>query len=93
MAADEKNPDRRIITINDNGCGMDENAMKKIFDPFYTNQRTMKGTGLGLYISQNLAEALGNRIEVESRPNQGSCFRLILNNQPHENRPDLNGTP
>ena len=90
MTADENNPDRRIIAITDNGCGMDEQSMKKIFDPFYADKSPMKGIGLGLYICQSLAEGLGCRIEVESRQNQGSCFRLILNDRLPENRAALN---
>ena len=86
MALDESNPDRRIIAISDNGCGMDEQSMKKIFDPFYADKSPMKGIGLGLYICQSLAEGLGCRIEVDSRKNQGSCFRVILNDRVPENR-------
>ncbi len=78
MTADESNSDRCIIDITDNGCGMDEQSMKKIFDPFYTKKSPLKGIGIGLYICQNLAESIGCRIEVESRQNQGSSFRLIL---------------
>lgn len=68
-----------IIVIEDNGCGMDERTMKRIFDPFYTKKTSVQGTGLGLYISQSLAEGLGGRIEVESQPDRGSTFKVILN--------------
>jgi len=58
---------------------MDEKTMKRIFDPFYSRKTSVQGTGLGLYICQSLAEGLGGRIEVESRPDQGCSFRVILN--------------
>ncbi|MFH0994538.1 MAG: PAS domain S-box protein [Pseudomonadota bacterium] len=79
VSSDSDKPDRCIIAIDDNGCGMDEKTLKRIFDPFYTQKPSMQGTGLGLYISQSLAEGLGGRIEVESRPDQGSSFKVILN--------------
>ncbi|MCX5880903.1 MAG: PAS domain S-box protein, partial [Deltaproteobacteria bacterium] len=69
-----------IIAIDDNGCGMDETTLKRIFDPFYTRKTSVQGTGLGLYICQSLVEGLRGRIEVESQPDQGSSFKLILNN-------------
>ncbi len=79
VTADSGKPDRCIILVDDNGCGMDEKTLKRVFDPFYTSKPSHQGTGLGLYICQNLAEGLGGRIEVRSRPDQGSSFKLILN--------------
>jgi len=79
VSAGSDKPDRCVIVIEDNGCGMDEKTMKRIFDPFYTRKTSVQGTGLGLYICQSLAEGLGGRIEVESRPDQGCSFRVILN--------------
>jgi PAS domain S-box-containing protein len=79
VIADSGKPDRCTILVDDNGCGMDEKTLKRIFDPFYTSKPSVQGTGLGLYISQGLAEGLGGRIEVESRPDQGSSFKVILN--------------
>ncbi len=93
MTADENNPDRRIIAITDNGRGMDEQTLKQIFDPFYASKSPMKGIELGLYICRSLAEELDCRIEAESQPNQGSSFRLILNDLPPENLAILNGNP
>ena len=80
VSVDNDKPDRCIIVIDDNGCGMDEKTMKRIFDPFYTQKTSIQGTGLGLYICQSLVEGLGGRIEVESQPDQGSSFKVILNN-------------
>jgi C4-dicarboxylate-specific signal transduction histidine kinase len=93
VTVDESNPNRRMIAITDNGCGMDEQSMKKIFDPFHADKSPTKGIDLGLYICQSLAENLGCRIEVESRRNQGSCFRVILNDRPRGNRVFLKEHP
>ena len=78
VSADSGKPDCCIIAIDDNGCGMDEATLKRIFDPFYTRKQSIRGTGLGLYICQSLVEGLGGRIEVESRPDLGSSFKVIL---------------
>jgi PAS domain S-box-containing protein len=80
VVKEDKWPDRYIIEVSDNGCGIDEKTREKIFDPFFTTKPSMMGTGLGLYVCQNLAEGLGGRIEVESQPGRGSTFRVILNN-------------
>jgi signal transduction histidine kinase len=71
--------DQLMIEVSDNGSGMNEETIKKIFDPFFTTKSPGKGTGLGLTISHNLIEQIGGRIEVESEPNKGSTFKLILN--------------
>jgi signal transduction histidine kinase/GAF domain-containing protein len=67
-----------IIEVSDNGHGMDEEVREKIFDPFVTSKSRSDGTGLGLYVCYNLAEALRGRIEVESEPGKGSIFRVML---------------
>lgn len=66
------------IEISDNGRGIDDKIKNKIFDPFFTTKSPDKGTGLGLSICHNLAEQIGARIEVKSKPNYGSTFSLIL---------------
>jgi signal transduction histidine kinase len=73
--------DHTIITVSDNGCGMDEQIRLKIFDPFFTTKSPAEGTGLGLYICHNLIADLGGQIEVESEPGQGSTFKVVL---PHK---------
>lgn len=67
-----------IIEVSDNGCGMDEETRKKIFDPLFTTKGPKVGTGLGLYVCHNLIEELGGRIDVWSEPIKGSTFRVIL---------------
>ncbi len=75
----ESLPRHLIVEVSDNGSGIDEGTKKKIFDPFFTTKSPGKGTGLGLSISHNLTEQIGARIEVISKPKEGSTFSLILN--------------
>jgi PAS domain S-box-containing protein len=72
------------IEVSDNGRGIDEETKKKIFDPFFTTKSPGEGTGLGLSICHNLAEQIGARIEVRSKPKRGSTFSIILNKEPTE---------
>jgi signal transduction histidine kinase len=67
-----------IIEVTDNGKGMDEETMRNVFDPFFTTKLPGEGTGLGLYISHNLVQSIGGRIEVESQPGKGSILRILL---------------
>lgn len=70
--------DEQILTISDNGCGIDPEALPHLFDPFYTTKPVGEGTGLGLSISHEIITGHGGRIEVESQPGQGTCFRISL---------------
>jgi len=63
------------LEVQDNGNGIDNEALEKLFDPFFTTHN--QGTGLGLYIARQLTEA--NRIRLEYRPlPSGACFRLMF---------------
>jgi PAS domain S-box-containing protein len=70
--------DHLIIEVSDNGCGIDPESMSKIFNPFFTTKKPGQGTGLGLYLCQDLAKELGGRIDVQSEPGIGSVFRVVL---------------
>lgn len=70
--------DRVWIEIRDNGCGIDEAVMRRIFEPFYTTKEVGKGTGLGLSISHGIVKKHGGEITVHSRPEQGTAFRITL---------------
>lgn len=67
-----------LLEVADNGCGIPPEAMPRLFDPFFTTKPVGEGTGLGLSISHGIVSAHGGRIEVESSPRQGSCFRVLL---------------
>jgi len=70
--------DGLIIEVSDNGRGMDEKTREMIFDPFFTTRVQDDGSGLGLFVSKNLIEKMGGRIEVESNRGVGSTFRIVL---------------
>lgn len=69
------------IEISDNGVGMHQETLKKIFEPHFTSKK--KGSGLGLTNSKNLILKLGGNIEVDSKPGKGSCFTLTLRSTPN----------
>jgi signal transduction histidine kinase len=70
--------DSLLIAIGDNGCGIDPTSIPQLFDPFFTTKSAGEGTGLGLSITHNIIMGHGGRIEVESRPGEGTCFRVYL---------------
>ncbi|MEI6234345.1 MAG: ATP-binding protein, partial [Planctomycetota bacterium] len=63
-----------VVHINDTGCGMTPETLRKIFDPFFTQKET--GTGLGLSISQKIIEQHHARIDVKSEVGNGSTFSV-----------------
>ncbi len=67
------------IIIEDNGHGMDQDMVSKVFNPFYTTKHQGEGTGLGLSISYGLVHRYGGNIEVSSAPGKGSRFVVTLN--------------
>lgn len=67
-----------VIEVEDNGCGMSPETVKKIFDPFFTTQPVGRGAGLGLSLSYGIVKNHGGKIEVDSVEGQGSCFRIVL---------------
>jgi len=68
--------DMILIAVRDTGVGIPPENMNKLFEPLFTTKA--KGIGLGLAVSQKLAEANGGRIEVESEVGRGSIFTLHL---------------
>ncbi|MBT4079443.1 MAG: transporter substrate-binding domain-containing protein [Gammaproteobacteria bacterium] len=71
-----------VITVEDHGIGMNAETLKQVFERFHqadgSISRRFGGSGLGLYISQNLVDLMGGRFEVSSQPGIGSSFRVIL---------------
>ena len=66
------------VEIADSGPGIPAEAVQKIFDPFFTTKPVGKGTGLGLSISYGIVAKHHGRIDVDSRPGEGSRFRIVL---------------
>ena len=65
--------------MQDDGRGIAEADLKRIFDPFYTTKLGRGGTGLGLSICQSLVtQVLGGTISVASRPGEGTAFTMRI---------------
>lgn len=69
--------DYAVIEIKDTGCGISEEILPFIFDPFFTTKGA-GNTGLGLTITHKIIEKHNGRIEVESKPHEGSTFKVFL---------------
>jgi signal transduction histidine kinase len=67
-----------IIEVEDNGIGIEEPYLNKIFDMFYVATNKNKGTGLGLYILKQTVEKLNGKIEVYSKPKVGTKFTISI---------------
>jgi signal transduction histidine kinase len=77
------------VSVTDTGCGIPDEQLKHIFEPFYTTKK--KGTGLGLMIVQRIVRAHNGRIELDSRTGRGTMFRIWL--PLHEPKPRLLEAP
>lgn len=66
------------IEISDTGHGIPDTVQKRIFEPFFTTKPVGKGTGLGLSISWDIIKRHNGRIEVQSRPGDGTAFTITL---------------
>ena len=70
------------IQVQDNGAGMDDDQMGRIFNPFYSTKQQGEGTGLGLSVSYGLIRRYGGDITVESVVGKGSSFTVWLLTEP-----------
>lgn len=66
------------VAVSDNGGGIPEEIVDRIFEPFFTSKKASEGTGLGLSISRNIARNHGGDLEVENDAGQGVTFWLSL---------------
>lgn len=80
----EKHTDNITISVKDNGNGIPQKVLDKIFQPFFTTKPTGQGTGLGLSLSYDIIKAHGGNIDVNTKENEGTEFTISLptnNNQ------------
>jgi signal transduction histidine kinase len=66
------------IKVGDNGNGIPQKVLDKIFQPFFTTKPTGQGTGLGLSLSYDIVKAHGGELKVETKEGEGSEFNIIL---------------
>ncbi len=67
-----------MITVKDNGNGIPQNIVDKIFQPFFTTKPTGQGTRLGLSLSYDIIKAHGGEIKVETKEGEGAEFVIQL---------------
>ncbi len=67
-----------MLLVEDTGPGVPDNAVRMIFEPFYSTKQRGKGTGLGLKICSDVVSAHGGHIEVQNRAEGGAAFRVVL---------------
>ena len=73
-----KGNDMICLQVSDTGCGIGDDAMQKIFEPFYTTKGSRQGTGLGLSVVQNMVTSVGGTICVESKAGEGTTFVIEI---------------
>jgi len=70
--------DKIEIRVEDNGIGISQKVVDKIFQPFFTTKPTGQGTGLGLSLSYDIVKALGGELKVETKEGEGSEFIISI---------------
>ncbi len=66
------------IVVSDNGLGIPENVISKVFQPFFTTKPTGQGTGLGLSLAYDIVKAHSGELTVETKPGEGTTFTVKL---------------
>jgi signal transduction histidine kinase len=82
--------DRAVLTLSDEGPGIDRALRERIFDPYFTTKGT--GTGLGLAIAKKIVLQHGGEIQVGERPGGGASFSIVLPLRSEQGRLAARGT-
>ncbi len=75
----EENNDYILLTIIDNGTGINDEIKEKVFDPFFSTYNKGEGTGMGLYIVKNILKCFNSSITVSDNEGGGAVFNILLN--------------
>ncbi len=78
LGARRHGTDEVVLTVSDDGAGIDPEDLDHIFEPFYTKKEEGKGVGLGLAVSYGIVKRHHGRIEVDSKPGLGTTFNVHL---------------
>src|SRR5436190_12423598 len=78
IVTSKKNGDRIVLSVKDNGNGIPEKVVDKIFQPFFTTKPTGQGTGLGLSLSYDIVKSHGGELLVETKEGEGTEFIISL---------------
>jgi len=78
LVTTKKTGDKVLISVADNGKGIPQKILDKIFQPFFTTKPPGQGTGLGLSLSYDIVKAHGGEVRVNTKENEGTEFTIIL---------------
>ncbi len=67
-----------LVSVEDNGCGMSEETLRRLYEPFFSTKKKGHGTGLGLFITYGIIKRLGGQIEARSKEGQGTTVSVHL---------------
>ncbi len=70
-----------VLSITDNGIGIDESEQEKIFSKYFRVENGIEGSGIGLYLIKEIVKSSGGKIMVHSQKGKGSTFKIFLNNE------------
>jgi two-component system, NtrC family, sensor kinase len=74
----KKEDNKVLVSVKDNGNGIPQKILEKIFQPFFTTKPTGQGTGLGLSLSYDIVKAHGGELKVETKEGEGTTFIILL---------------
>ena len=78
IVSTKKEKDKIEVKVKDNGNGISQKVLDKIFQPFFTTKPTGQGTGLGLSLAYDIVKAHGGEIKVDTKEKEGSEFIILL---------------
>jgi signal transduction histidine kinase len=78
LVSTKKEVNKILISVKDNGNGIPQKVLDKIFQPFFTTKPSGQGTGLGLSLSYDIVKAHGGELKVETKEGEGSKFVIQL---------------